>query len=63
MAGGTETGFELALRCPLEKHVSFKPSYIYESIQGLKDIHYLLFGLIFSTKPIFTTNPPGKGGS
>lgn len=48
---------------PLEKHVSFQPCYIYESIQGLKDIHYLLFGLIFSTKPIFTTNPPGKGGS
>ena len=35
----------------LEKHVSFQPSYIFESTQKLKDIHYLVFALIFNVKP------------
>jgi hypothetical protein len=34
----------------LEKHVSFQPSYIFETSRRLKDIHYLVFGLIFNTK-------------
>ena len=36
---------------PLEKHVSFQPSYIFESTQKLKDIHYVVFALIFNVKP------------
>jgi hypothetical protein len=34
----------------LNKHVSFEPSYLWERSDGLKDIHYLLFGLIVNTK-------------
>ena len=34
----------------LEKHVSFQPSYIHDSSRNLKDINYLMFALIFSTK-------------
>jgi hypothetical protein len=35
---------------PIEKHVSFQPSYMWESTRGIKDINYLMFGLIFTTK-------------
>jgi Protein of unknown function (DUF2490) len=35
---------------PLMKQVSFQPSYLWEKSDGLKDINYLLFGLIVSTK-------------
>jgi hypothetical protein len=35
---------------PLMKQVSFQPSYLWERSDGLKDINYLLFGLIVSTK-------------
>jgi hypothetical protein len=35
---------------PLNKYVAFQPSYIYETTQQLKDVHYLLVGLIFTTK-------------
>ncbi len=37
---------------PLEKRVSFQPSYIWENnrVRGLRDINYLQFGLIVSTK-------------
>ena len=35
---------------PLNKHVSFEPSYLWERSDGLKDINYLLFGLIVNTK-------------
>ena len=37
---------------PLVKHVSFQPSYIWEHnrVPGLRDINYLQFGLIVSTK-------------
>jgi hypothetical protein len=35
---------------PLMKQVSFQPSYMWESTEGTKDVHYLLFGLIVSTK-------------
>jgi len=34
---------------PIEKHVSFQPSYMWESTNGIKDLHYLMFGLIFRT--------------
>jgi hypothetical protein len=35
---------------PIEKHVSFQPSYMFEATQGIEDLHYLMFGLIFRTK-------------
>ena len=37
---------------PLQKHVSFQPSYIWEHnrVRGLRDINYLQFGLIVNTR-------------
>lgn len=35
---------------PLMKQVAFQPSYLWERSDGVKDINYLLFGLIVSTK-------------
>jgi hypothetical protein len=37
---------------PLQKNVSFQPSYIWDNnkVRGLRDVHYLQFGLIVSTK-------------
>jgi len=37
---------------PLQKYVSFQPSYMWEGTNGIKDMHYLMFGLIFRTKSI-----------
>ena len=34
---------------PLAKQVSFQPSYMWEGTNGIKDLHYLMFGLIFRT--------------
>ena len=36
---------------PLNKYVSFQPSYMWESSHGSKTVNYLLFGLILSVKP------------
>jgi hypothetical protein len=36
---------------PLDKHVAFQPSYMWESADGSKTVNYLLFGLILSVKP------------
>ena len=35
---------------PLMKQLLFQPSYMLEMSEGLKDVHYLLLGLIVSTK-------------
>ena len=35
---------------PLMKQVAVQPSYLWERSDGLKDVNYLLFGLIVSTK-------------
>jgi hypothetical protein len=35
---------------PLMKQVAFQPSYLWERSDGLKDVNYVLFGLIVSTK-------------
>ena len=35
---------------PLKKHVLFQPSYMWERSEGSKDVHYVLFGLIVSTR-------------
>ena len=31
---------------PLNKHVLLQPSYMWESSEGSRDVHYVLFGLI-----------------
>ena len=38
--------------CRSLKHVSFQPSYIWDNyrVRGLRDVNYLQFGLIVSTK-------------
>jgi hypothetical protein len=35
---------------PVTKRVLFQPSYMYESSDGTKDVHYLLFGLMVRTR-------------
>jgi hypothetical protein len=35
---------------PVQKHVSIQPSYMWETSQGARDVNYLLFGLIFTTR-------------
>jgi hypothetical protein len=35
---------------PLMKQVSFQPSYLWEIDDATKDVHYLMFGLIVSTR-------------
>ena len=35
---------------PLMKQVSFQPSYLWEKSDGVKDVNYLMFGLIVNTK-------------
>ncbi len=34
---------------PIEKYVSFQPSCMWEGANGIKDLHYVMFGLIFKT--------------
>ena len=35
---------------PLNKHVLLQPSYMWESSEGSRAVHYVLFGLILNTK-------------
>jgi hypothetical protein len=49
-SGWTKNRVWTGVTVPLEKHVSFQPSYMWESTNGIKDLHYLMFGLIFRTK-------------
>ena len=35
---------------PVVKRVLFQPSYMYEKTDGTNDVHYLLFGLLISTR-------------
>lgn len=35
---------------PLTKHVFLQPSYLWENSDGVKTIHYVLFGVIFNAK-------------
>jgi len=46
-SGWTKNRARTGVTIPLEKHVSFQPSYMWESTNGTKDLHYLMFGLIF----------------
>jgi hypothetical protein len=48
-SGWTKNRVWTGVTVPIEKHVSFQPSYMWESTNGIKDLHYLMFGLIFRT--------------
>jgi hypothetical protein len=50
-SGWTKNRVWTGVTVPLEKHVSFQPSYMWEGTQGIKDLNYLMFGLIFNVKP------------
>ncbi len=49
-SGWTKNRVWTGVTVPLEKYVSFQPSYMWEGTQGIKDVHYLMFALIFRTK-------------
>jgi hypothetical protein len=50
--GWTRTRVMAGATVPLLKHVSFQPSYIRDNyrVRGLRDVNYLQFGVIVSTK-------------
>jgi hypothetical protein len=49
-SGWTKNRVWTGVTVPHEKHVSFQPSYMWEGTKGIKDLNYIMFGLIFSTK-------------
>jgi Protein of unknown function (DUF2490) len=48
-SGWTKNRVWTGVTVPLEKHVAFQPSYLWEGTNGIKDLNYLMFGLIFRT--------------
>jgi hypothetical protein len=48
-SGWTKNRTWTGVTVPIEKYVSFQPSYMWEGTNGIKDVHYLMFGLIFRT--------------
>lgn len=46
-SGWTKNRAWTGITVPIEKHVSFQPSYMWEGTNGIKDLHYVMFGLIF----------------
>jgi hypothetical protein len=48
-SGWTKNRVWAGVTVPLAKHVSFQPAYMWEGTRGIKDLHYLMFGLIFRT--------------
>ena len=46
-SGWTKNRAWTGVTVPIEKHVSFQPSYMLENTNGIKDVRYLMFGLIF----------------
>ncbi|MBV9609666.1 MAG: DUF2490 domain-containing protein [Acidobacteria bacterium] len=51
-SGWTKNRAWTGVTLPVAKYVSFQPSYMWEGTQGIKDMHYLMLGLIFRTKSI-----------
>jgi Protein of unknown function (DUF2490) len=49
-SGWTKNRAWTGVTLPIQKYVSFQPSYMWEGTQGIKDMHYVMFGLIFNTK-------------
>jgi hypothetical protein len=50
-SGWTKNRVWAGVTVPLAKQVSFQPAYMWEGSNGIKDLHYLMFGLIFRTSP------------
>ena len=48
-SGWTKNRVWTGVTVPIEKRVSFQTSYMWESTNGIKDLHYLMFGVIFRT--------------
>jgi hypothetical protein len=48
-SGWTKNRVWTGVTVPIEKHMSFQPSYMWEGANGTKDLHYLMLGLIFRT--------------
>jgi hypothetical protein len=49
-SGWTKNRAWTGVTVPLGKHVSFQPSYMWEGTKGIKDLNYIMFGLILRTK-------------
>jgi Protein of unknown function (DUF2490) len=49
-SGWTKNRVWSGVTVPLAKYVSFQPSYMWEGSHGIKDMNYVMFGLIFRTK-------------
>jgi hypothetical protein len=48
-SGWTKNRVWTGVTVPVAGYVSFQPSYMWEGTQGIKDLNYLMFGLIFRT--------------
>ena len=48
-SGWTKNRVWAGVTVPLAKQVSFQPAYMWEGGNGIKDLHYLMLGLIFRT--------------
>ena len=48
--GGTGIDLWTGVTLPVNKRVFFQPSYMWETSEGSRDVHYLLFGLIVNTR-------------
>jgi hypothetical protein len=48
-SGWTKNRAWTGVTVPIERYVSFQPSYMWEGANGTKDLHYLMLGLIFRT--------------
>jgi Protein of unknown function (DUF2490) len=46
-SGWTKNRVWTGVTLPIDKHMSFQPSYMWEGANGTKDLHYLMLGLIF----------------
>ena len=49
-SGWTKNRVWTGVTVPIQRYVSFQPSYMWEGTHGIKDMNYLMFGLIFRTK-------------
>jgi len=48
-SGWTKNRVWTGVTVPVAKYVSFQPSYMWEGSNGIQDLNYLMFGLIFRT--------------
>ena len=48
-SGWTKNRVWAGVTVPLARNVSFQPAYMWEGTNGIKDLNYLMFGLIFRT--------------